>query len=210
RLLDRLVAVEHRRHPPKVDPVRPHRNAAEDHPAVRGVVGDRVDDRAPLQLDVGVQDLERRRDVLGRAQHVEERAVRSFERLLEDEGQLDLDPYVGEVVERDDRAVLPHRVVEHHPVVGLGDAGRLLHGLGGEPDLPADETASRSDPRVPPHALDRVGVLDRGLRVARRDAGDDALGPIGLGELVRDLRDRVGVQHDLILSLPFALVSGQS
>jgi hypothetical protein len=34
-----------------------------------------------------------------------------------------------------------HGVVEHHAVVGLGDAGRLLHRLRREPDLAPHEGA---------------------------------------------------------------------
>ena len=95
-------------------------------------------------------------------------------------------------VDRDLGAALVDGVVEHHAVVRLGDAGRLLHRLRGEPDLAAHEPAPGGDVLVAPHALDRVRVLDRRVRVARGDPRDHAVRAVGLGQLVGDRRDLIG------------------
>jgi hypothetical protein len=148
---------------------------------------------------VRVEDLERRHRVVDGAQGVVERAVRTRERLLEHEGELDLDPHVREAVHRDLRARREDGVVEHHAVVRLADAGRLLHGLGRQSDLAADQAPAGREVLVAPHALDRVRVLHRRLGVARRDPGDDPVRAVGLGQLVGQRGDVVGMKHRLLL-----------
>ena len=54
------------------------RTSPEHHRPVGGVVGDRVDDRAALELDVRVEHLERGHRVVDRAQRVLEGAVRAL------------------------------------------------------------------------------------------------------------------------------------
>ena len=53
---------------------------------LRGALVSRID-----ALHARVQDFERRRDVVGGVEHVEDRAVRPLQRRLQHEGQLDLD-----------------------------------------------------------------------------------------------------------------------
>ena len=191
-LLDRLVAVEQRRHPAQVDVADPGWIAPVDHAAHGGVVADGVDDGASLHLDARVEDLQRGHDVLGRAQDVEDRGVRAVERSAKDEGQFDFDAHVGESTVVDDGTVVEDHVVEDRAVVGLGDAGRRLHHLGGQPDLAADETTAGGETAAAPLALHGVGVLDRHAGVARRQQRHRGSVTLGGRQFVGDGRDGLG------------------
>ena len=141
RLLDLPVAPQHRRHPWDVDLVHVEALVGDDDAGVGGVVGDRVDDRPRrsgigiLHLDAGVEDLDRRRHVRRRLEHVLELAVRAAQLDAEHERQLDLDPWCDEAVERHGVAGPVEHVVVDHAAVGLVDADRVLHHLRRQPDL---------------------------------------------------------------------------
>ena len=120
----------------------------------------------------GVDDLDRRDHVFGRAQHVGQADAGALERLAEHEGELDLDPRPAIILVRHPGAVGHHHVVEQVAVVRLVDLRGALHRLGGEADLVADQLGAGRDPALGHLGRDRIGVLD----------GD--VGP-GLGELHR-------------------------
>ena len=151
--------------------MRPDRPAADHDAGGRAVVRDRVEDLA-LVLQARVDDLDRRHDVFGRAQHVGQADARALERLAHDEGELDLDPRPAIVRVRNLGAVGDHHVVEQVPVVGLVDLRGALHRLGGQPDLVADQLGAGRDLALGHLGRDRVGILDGDVRP-------------GLGELDR-------------------------
>jgi hypothetical protein len=86
-----------------------------------------VDDRATLELDVGVQDLERgvRYSVARRTSNSVQCGPLQWGR--EEEREFDFDAHVREGVIGDVRAVVPYGVVEDDAVVRLGDARGCLH-----------------------------------------------------------------------------------
>ena len=83
-LLDLGIARDDRAHPAHVDLVGPHGAAADDDAGIGGIVGDRVDDGAGLlrlridAQDAGIEDFERRRDVVRGVEHVEDADARPF------------------------------------------------------------------------------------------------------------------------------------
>jgi hypothetical protein len=76
-----------------------------------------------LILDAGVDDLDRRHDIFGGAQHVGEADARSLQALSHDEGEFDLDPRLAEIGMLHLGAVGDHLVVEDITVVRLVDHG---------------------------------------------------------------------------------------
>ena len=147
------------------------------------VVGDGVEDLA-LVLEAGVDDLERRHHVFGRAQHVGQPDAGPLEPLAEHEGELDLDAGQAEILVRHLGAVGDHHVVEQVAVIRLVDLGGALHRLRGEPDLVADQLGARRDLAVRDEGRDRVGILDD-------DVGE------GLGELDRLFALLFGLHQDI-------------
>ena len=168
--LDHAVLEQHRAGPAKIDRVRADRATAEDDPGVGGEVRDRVEDLAHCLvvavelLDPGIDDLERRADVLGRGEDVEHADAGPAQRLAEDEGELDLDPRRDEARDRNVAALGEEHVVHQRRVVGLADLARLLHRARGQADLASLDAAAVGLLEPHPLALDRVAVVDRHLR----------------------------------------------
>jgi hypothetical protein len=110
-LLDLAVAKQQRADPAQVEIERADRAATDDQRRIRGIVGNRVHHlarRLGLGVDAvhpGLQNFERRRDVVGSVEHVEQRALGAFQRRLQHEGQFDLDTGRVETVERDRRCI---------------------------------------------------------------------------------------------------------
>ena len=62
---------------------------------------------------------------------------------------------------------MPGGSLDEESVVGLGHAELALHGFGRQPDLVADDAAPRPGPFRELERLDRIGVVDRHVRIAR-------------------------------------------
>src|SRR5580658_5990693 len=90
-LLDLRIAVQHAADPAQVDFERPYRPAADDNAGGGAVVGDGVENLSRI-LQPRVDDLERRHDIFGGAQHVGQADTGTAQRFAEDEGEFDLDP----------------------------------------------------------------------------------------------------------------------
>ncbi len=124
--------------------MRPDRPAAEGDAGGGAVVGDGVDDLARV-LDARVDDLDRRDDIFGGAQHVGQADARPLQPLAHDEGEFDLDPRLAKIGVLHLGAVGDHLVVEDIAVVRLVDHRRALHRLRGESDFVADQLGAGRD-----------------------------------------------------------------
>jgi hypothetical protein len=177
----------------QIDIERADRAAADHDAGGSAVVGYGVEDLARV-LQPGVDDLERRHDVFGGAQHVGQADAGTFERLAHDEGELDLDPRQAEVLMPDARAIGDHHIVEQEAEVRLVDLRGALHCLRGEANLVADQLGAGGDLAVGDYGRDRVGVVDGdvgpGFRelnglLARLLGGDEDVGglvAVGFGQ----------------------------
>jgi hypothetical protein len=112
-------------------------------------------------------DLDRRHDIFGRAQHVGQPDTRALQRLAEHEGELDLDARRAVVLVRHLGAVGDDHRLEQVAVVRLVDLRGGLHRLGGEPDLVADQLLARRHAAFGAFGRNRVGVLE--IDVGERD-----------------------------------------
>src|ERR1700728_2221016 len=119
-LLDLGIAIHDAADPAQVDLERPDRPAADDDAGCSAVVGNGVENFARV-LQPGIDDLDRRDDIFGGAQHVGQTDSGAAQRLAENEGELDLDPRQTEILVRHARAVGDHHVVEEMPVIWLVD-----------------------------------------------------------------------------------------
>ena len=153
-----------------------------------------------------LQDLERRRDVVGGVEHVEDGAIRPAQRRLQHEGELDLDPWRVEAIERNRRGVGIEHVGEQHAVIGLGDADGVLHRLRGQADLVALDDAAAAELQLGPGALDRVGVLDGEAGIVPGEHRDQRLGAFGFIE-ARARRSIVAVSSMIYCSAATTLRS---
>jgi len=94
-----------------------HGPAAEHDARVRGEIADRVEDLAGClrlaveRLDERVDDLDRRRDVFGHREHVQQRRAGAAQGLAEHEREFDLDARRDETVDRDVAARREEHVV---------------------------------------------------------------------------------------------------
>ena len=158
-VFDGFVAVEQGRDPPQIHGVRCDGVAAIDHGAKRGVVGDGIDDGAAFHLNARRQNLERRHDVFGRAQHIKDGGIWARQVFLEHECQLDLDAHIRELCVLDDRAVFKDLVFENRAIIRLGNAGGFLHDLRGQANFSANQALAVGDFSLNPLALHRVGIL---------------------------------------------------
>ena len=139
------------------------RSAADGDAGGGAVVGNGIDDLARV-LQAGIDDLDRRHDVFGGAQHVGEADAGALQPLAQDESELDLDPRRAVVGVRHLGAVGDHLIVEDVAVVRLVDHRRALHRLGGEPDLVADQLGAGLDLALRDLGRDRVGILEGDAR----------------------------------------------
>src|SRR6202451_433597 len=96
-LLDLGVAVNDAAAPAKVAPHRPDCPAADNDAGGGAVVRHRVEYFARI-LQPRIDDLQRRHDIFGGAQHVGQAHAGTFERLAHDEGELDLDARQAEIL----------------------------------------------------------------------------------------------------------------
>ena len=113
--------------------------------------------------------------------------------LLQDEGQLDFDARLDEALKGRVLAVGKQHVVQQRAVVGLAYIARALHGAAGQADLVADHLVAALDLGIDPMLLDRVGVLDRHLRIGERELTDLATFAFGDIEAAGELGDDGGV-----------------
>ncbi len=119
-----------------------------------------VSNNLALILQARIDDLDRRDDVFGGAQHVGETDARPEQALAHDEGEFDLDPRLAVVGVFHLGAVGDHLVVKDEAEIRLVDHRRALHRLGGETDLVADQFGAGGDLAVGDFGRDRVGILD--------------------------------------------------
>ncbi len=182
-LLDLRIAIHDAADPAQIDIERPDRPAADDDAGRGAVVGDGVENLA-LVLQSRIDDLDRRHDIFGRAQHFGQTDAGTAQRLAQDESKLDLDPRQAIILMRNARAVGDHHVVEQVAVIRLVDLRGALHRLRGEADLVADELCAGRDLAIGHRGRDRVGVL-------HGDAGP------GLGELNRLFALLLGGEEDI-------------
>ena len=82
------------------------------------------------------------------------------------DGELDLDAWRDEALDRDRAAGGEEHFVKERREVGLVDLRRELHRARGEADLAALDDPTFAEPGREPCALDRVAVVDRHRRVA--------------------------------------------
>src|SRR4051794_10083240 len=90
RFLDLGIAHHDAADPAQIDIHRTDRTAADHDAGGSAVVRDRVEDLARVD-EPRVDDLDRRNDVLGRAQHIGQADAWTFQLLAKDERELDLD-----------------------------------------------------------------------------------------------------------------------
>src|SRR3984885_13078844 len=157
-LLDFRIAIHDAADPAQIDFERAHRPAADDNAGCGAVIGDGVEYFARV-LQARVDDLDRRHDIFGGAQHVGQADAGAAQWFAEHEGQFDLDPRQAKILMRDARPVGDHHRVEEVAVVRLVDLRGALHRLRGQADLVADELCARRDFPARHLARDRVGVL---------------------------------------------------
>ena len=131
------------------------------------VVGDGVENLARI-LQTRIDDLDRRDDVFGRAQHVGQADARTLQALAHDEGQFDLDARLAVIGMQDLGAVADHLVVEDIAVIRLVDHRGALHRLRGQADLVADQSGAGRDLAILDHGRDRVGILDLDIGISDR------------------------------------------
>src|SRR5699024_12851276 len=112
-----------------------------------------VDNRTTFHLDMSIEHLKRRRDVLGSTQNVENIDVWSAQIVLQHESQLDFDAGVRVFFPLEDVAGLEDLVVKNDAVVGLIDAGCGLHRFGCAPDFMAGPAASGFNLAICPNRL---------------------------------------------------------
>ncbi len=144
------------------------RPAADDNAGGGAVVGHGVENLARV-LQARVDDLDRRHDVFGGAQHVGQADAGTAQLLAENERQLDLDPRPAIILVRHLGAVGNHHGVEQMAVVRLVDLRGALHRLRGQPDLVADQFGAGRDLALRDLGGDRVGVLHGDVRPGLRE-----------------------------------------
>ncbi len=159
RLLDFGVAVHDAADPAQIDVQWSDRTAAERDAGRGAVVCDGVENLA-LILNAGVDDLDRRDDIFGGAQHVSEPNARAEQPLAHDESQFDLDPRFAVIGVLHLGAVGDHLVVEDEAEIRLIDHRRTLHRLGGQAHFVADQLGAGRDLAVRDLGRDRIGILD--------------------------------------------------
>ena len=182
-LLDLGIAVHDAADPAQVDVERADRPAADDDAGGGAVVGYGVENLARI-LQPRIDDLDRRHDIFGGAQHVRQPDAGAAQRLAENEGELDLDPRQAIILMRDAAAVGDHHVVEQVAVIRLVDLRGALHRFRGQPDLVADQPGAGRDLAVGHRGGDRVGVLHGDVRP-------------GLGQLHRLFARFLGGDEDI-------------
>ena len=117
--------------------------------------------RAPVELlDARVNQLQRRDDIVGRIEHIEQGDAWPLEGFGQDERELHLQTWQDEAVCPDLRSVRDQHVIEQSPVVRFRDLGRDLHGAGGEANLVANDLAAILLAQFHPRALDGIAVFD--------------------------------------------------
>ncbi|MNV17075.1 hypothetical protein D3C71_1078560 [compost metagenome] len=111
-------------------------------------------------LDARINEFERRDDIVGRVEHIEQGDARPLKGFGQDERELHLQARQDEAVGPDLRSVRNQHVVQQRPVVRLRDLGRDLHGAGGQADLVTNDFAPILLAQVHPGALDGIAVFD--------------------------------------------------
>jgi hypothetical protein len=94
-----------------------------------------------------------------------------------------------------DRAVVLDHVVEQHAEIRLVDADGVLHRLGRQADLVADDRAALGALDAHPFALDGVGILDGDVGVRMREDVDRIAAFLGFLERMGQALDQVGCKH---------------
>ena len=159
RLLDLGILVHDAADPAQIDVHRSDRPPAHGDAGGGAVVGNGVDDLARI-LDTRVDDLHRRHDIFGGAQHVGQADARTLQALAHDEGEFDLDARLAVVGVLHLGAVGNHLVVEDVAVIRLVDHGGALHRLGGETHFVADQFGAGRDLALRDYGGDGVAIVD--------------------------------------------------
>jgi len=94
------------------------------------------------------------------------------------EGDFGLDLRLQQPAGGNDTLFADLHVGEEDTEIGLIDPELLLHRLRRQPDLGADDPPARPDPMVAIQRLDRIGVVDRGVRFGEADR---CVGRTGMG-----------------------------
>lgn len=201
RFLDHRIARDDRPHPAHVDRIGAHGAAAEDEAAIGGIVGDRIDEDARLLCfriradDPAVENFQRRHDIIRGVQDLDDVDPRAFEPGFHDERDLRFDPWLDEAIGGYACAVVEQHVVEEHAGIGRVDAERLLHGIGRQPDLPADDAVAVVAFAPDQSRLDRIGVVDRHFGMLEREEPDLFSIAFGLMQAFGGLGDLGCIQH---------------
>src|ERR1035437_1526045 len=147
---DYAIAVEQGGNPAQIDIHRLDRPTAHDDAGIGGVVGNGVHHFARAlavrvnPLRTGIDQFQRRNHVVGGGEYVQHADVFTFQAVLQDEGQLNLDHRHDEAVKRNLSTIGENHVIEQRAVVGLVDLRRHLHGARSQPDFVADDFAPLS------------------------------------------------------------------
>ncbi len=136
---------------------RADRPAADHDPGGGTIVRDRVENLARV-LQPRIDDLDRRHDIFGGAQHIGQPDAWATQRLAKHEGKFDFDTRHAIILVRNAGAVSDHHAVEEMAIIGLVDLRRALHGLGGKTDLVPDELGAGGDLASGDFGGDRIGV----------------------------------------------------
>src|SRR5260370_25194356 len=126
-----------------------------------GIVRDRVYD-ADLPIgDPAVDDLETRRDAVGRLNHVGRGDAGACQPVLEDESDFGLGAWLNEAMAVDIYcfAMHPHSV-RQKTEIRLVDAEHVLNRFGGHANLLADHSLAIALPHLDLSERDRIGSID--------------------------------------------------
>jgi len=99
---------------------------------------------------------------------------------VQNEGEFGFHTQANEALGWDLATVGEEHVINQDAKIRFTDANRVLHRLGRETDLVAPDGAARGNLQRNPSLLNRVGVLDRHIRVIERKHADRSARLFGL------------------------------